>query len=367
MRLLLLLFGTPLGLLTAQTTDTLPHRLSVRATVDAYYAYHSTDAGDPFSPYLSAGPRAGQFGLNLAQAGFDYRFRRWRAAFTYQTGDIPASSWSGAFPNVQEANAGYRLADELWIDAGFFLTHIGFESILPQQKYLSSTAYLSWNEPFFQSGLRLSYSPGDRVTLQGWLLNGYNSFVDNNEAKSVGLSLSYTPTDATLLSYNNLFGDEAPRGTDRRQFRSVNNLYWRQQWTGSFLSVLNYSLFTQGNSDPERPEEGSTASGAFLTLRYALTDRWSLTARGEYFRDEHGIISGQVPTPDPDATAGLDVTGYTLSLEYRPTDRTYFRAAGRLGGQADEIALFRREGSRVNERLEILLTTGVALQRAFNY
>jgi len=56
-------------------------------------------------------------------------------------------------------------------------------------------------------------------------LNGYNTFVDNNNSKSVGLLLSYFMNDNTSITYTNLLGREDGFGSSINQNRFYQNIY----------------------------------------------------------------------------------------------------------------------------------------------
>ncbi|NJC27996.1 outer membrane beta-barrel protein [Neolewinella antarctica] len=348
-------------LFTQTDSDTTRHRVTLGGYVDACYASRSTDDAGALGSFLSAGPRDENFGLNVAQFSINYEGPRVRSEFTMHMGDIPESSWSPVYSQIQRANVGFRLAEKLWVDAGFFATHIGYESIFPRAKYVSSTAYLSWNEPFYQSGVRASYEANERWSFQLWLLNGYNSFVDNNDAKSLGLSSTYSPNDRTSITYNNLFGNEGLEGDGRpKQFRAVNNLYWTQAWTDRFRTVINFTTASQSNSELDDPGAAGLMVGAYLTADYAIGDRWNLTARLETYDDPDGIISGRVAATALAAPTGLRLSGLTTGVQYRPAPSAYVRAETRFARQHDSVALFQSDGERVDGRVELLLTCGVS-------
>ncbi|PPK86043.1 putative OmpL-like beta-barrel porin-2 [Neolewinella xylanilytica] len=349
----------------AQTAapDSTAHQLAVSLYVDAYYATYSGAAGDPYVAYTTVGTRDNALGLNVAQLGLHYTHDRLRGNFTCHVGDIAGATWSPAFPQVQEANVGVRLAGDWWFDAGFFRTHVGTESFLPKNNLLSSTAYATYNEPFYQGGVRLSYAPAPEWTLEAWLLNGYNQFVDGNRAKSVGLLVSYAPTDNASLTYTNLLGKEAAAGTDR--FRVYQNVYWNQVWGDRFTSILGFDLGTQANSDLVESDKSAVLYTALLTLRYSFDEHWSVTTRGEHFNDESGFISGTIPTRGG-GVAGAKLTAVTLGAEYRPSPLAYLRAEGRYTHAADRL-LFDTGEASADRRWELLLTFGIDLDRRFAF
>ena len=348
------------------STDTTGHQLAVSVYVDAYYAAYSGNPAQPYTEYITVGGRDNTLGLNVAQFSLHYEHARLRGNFTFHSGDIAGATWSDDFPYVQEANVGLRLGGNWWLDAGFFRTHIGTESFLPKNNLLSSTAYATYNEPFYQSGLRLSYEPDAKWHLKGWLLNGYNSFVDNNDAKSVGLLVSYAPTETTSLTYTNLLGNEAERDADINRFRVYQNAYWNQQWGDRLTSILGFDLGLQSNSDLEGLDESALLYAALLTLRYQIDDHWSVTTRGEIFRDENGFISGTIPVFEGNLS-GAELTALTLGGEYRPSQYAYLRAEGRYARVPQDLQLFPEGDTFADHRWELLFTFGIDLDRTFAF
>lgn len=362
---LLTLFTAPL---TAQTPDTAKHFLTLSGYVDAYYADQSGDRFSRFTEYLTLGPRDQTFSVNVAQIGLAYESERVRGNFVYHAGDMPAAIWSPSFPNIQQANAGINLGPGWWLDAGFFLTHVGYESVLPKDNWLSSNAYLSFNEPFYQSGVRLSYEAPNDWYFELWALNGYNTFIETNRSKGGGVLVRYSPTPNTSLTYTNLVGnDNMVTRPGRTAFGVFNNFYWTQTWSDAFQTVLNVDYAFQNDADLDEPGTAANLFGGYFAGRYALDDRWSLTGRLETYQDPNGFVSGLVRSAIPEQSTGLQVSAATLGGEYRPVSNAYVRAETRLAVQSEDQALFTQNSERVDSRLEILLTVGVYFDRTFRW
>jgi hypothetical protein len=148
---------------------------------DAYYAYYSDSVGtNKYQKFPVISPKSNVFGLNIFQLTAQYTSEKIRAVGTLHYGDIPVSAWSPVYNFIQEANVGFHVCKKIWIDAGFFKTHIGTEALLPKDNIASSLAIITVYEPWFQAGVKLSYAPNDKLSLCLHLLNGYNTFVDNN-------------------------------------------------------------------------------------------------------------------------------------------------------------------------------------------
>lgn len=339
--------------------------LTVSGYLDTYYSYftHDTDV-NAFQPYTTVSSRNERFGLNVAQVGAHYDSDKIRGNLTLHWGDIARATWSEEYRAVQEANLGFRIAKDLWIDAGFFTTHIGMESFLPKNNFLSSTTVATYNEPFYQAGAKISYEGFEKLYIELWAVNGYNYFQDVNDTKSFGVLLQYRFNDVTSLTFTNLLGRESPDDFPVKQFRTYHNLYLNTQLNDKLFITLGGDMGTQSDTAGDR-DKTAFMYNALATIRYQIDPRWSVTARGERFRDKEGFISGLVPGVKGEET-GLDLWGLTLGGEYRPVTSGYIRGEARFLRADKDIALF-SDNHNINERWELMVTLGYHLDHLFNF
>src|SRR5258707_682617 len=64
----------------------------------------------------------------------------------------------------------------------------------------------AWAIPYYHMGVRVGYSPNDKVTLTGFVLNGWNDVKDNNKDKTVAGSIAYKPNGKTTIIGNYIVG-----------------------------------------------------------------------------------------------------------------------------------------------------------------
>lgn len=341
----------------AQESDS-TQRLSISGYIDVYFAAFSDSLGpNALQKYNTVSPRDRRFGVNVAQLGLHYFHEKVRGNLIVHYGDIMEATWDETFRFLQEANVGLRLAERLWLDAGFFATHIGTESFLPKNNLTSSTALATYNEPFFQSGARLAYTtPDERFYGEFWVLSGYNLFLDTNKAKSLGVLLRYALSEKVNITYANLVGRESPDGVEPQQYLNYHNLYLTTEGK-KWQLVAGADWGWQSNSSLSDPEGTAFIYNALLTLRHNWSEAFSTTLRGEVFSDENGFISGTFPT-QTGAEEGLQTWGLTFGTEYRPKDKTYFRIEGRYLQTPDRLPIF-YDGNPTNERWEFSATLGL--------
>ncbi len=333
-------------------------RVSLDVYIDAGYGAYPLGGQNGLQPFSTVFPRQDQLALNVAQIGLHYKSKRIRGNFTLHYGDIMKATWDTDYNQIQEANAGIRLGKDIWLDAGFFATHIGTESFLPKNNFFVSTAVATYNEPFYQMGARLSYEGNQKLNAELWLLNGYNLFVDNNSAKSVGVLLSYHFTEFWSLTYTNLLGYEQPREVGYNAFRTYHNLYFNAQ-LGKFDLQLGSDVGTEKySSDADSIPDGFLFN-ALLAARYHLTSSFSVSTRLEFFDDRSGFISGSF-TDTRGNERGLRWQAITLSTAYTPDPKVYIRLEGRYGETPNNLPLFGNAQAE-NRRLGIFMSLGFML------
>ena len=348
--------------------DSTQHSLELDGYLDAYYARYGREPASELASFVTVGPRDANFGLNIAMLTATYTGPRVRADVGVQAGDIVQATWSPNFPAIQRAYVGYRVGEGLWVDGGFFVTHIGMESFLPREDFLSRKAFATFNEPYFQSGIRLSSEREDSPwTYQLWLIGGQNAFVDNNRSKSGGVLVQYRPAKRTTLSFSGIYGNEAPSGSPQARFLAVQNAYWIQEWAGGWATKLALTYGRQTNSRFERVDEGADVYDGILTLHYPIGEHWGATARAEYYNDALGGIFSGAAAQEDGTMIGLEASAFTLGLSYEPFDDAYVRLESRYVAAPAGSVHFASVRGLEDRRFELLVTAGYSLQQVFRW
>ncbi len=319
---------------------------------DVYYARYSDSVGQGnYQKFPVISPRNNEIGLNIIQLTGQYTSEKIRAIVTLHYGDIPASAWSPQFNMIQEANAGIKLGKKVWLDAGFFKTHIGTEALLPKDNIASSLSIITTYEPWFQSGVKLTYLPNDKFLFCLHVLNGYNVFVDNNSRKSVGVSFLYTMNDKFNFGYYNLIGNELPDSVKGPHVRFLNNFVFNYQLTPKLKAQAGFDYIGQQNSGFIDKTKYASVYSAIVALKYQVVTKFGFYGRFEWFDDKEGFLSGQTNRYDP--------CGVTLGLEFKPTDNSYIRLEGRELIMNESEKIFRTDGQYTNIRYEGMINIGV--------
>lgn len=326
--------------------------------IDTYYSYYTDTmlAGD-YSKFPTAAPRNNQFGLNILQLSVKYQSRNLRGVGTLFWGDMPSSAWSSRFNMIQEANAGFRIFKKLWLDAGFFRTHIGLESIQPRENITTSFATTTYFEPYFMSGAKLTWQQSAKWTFQINAFNGFNTFVETNKNKAVGFSIAHSPNSRLTHTLNFIATDEYPDGQAQRHMRYYTNyigVYKTRRFTMGYEANFGY----QEHSSLADSTQGAILFSGILAGKYRMTEQWAVYARGELFSDPDEILTGPIENADH-SLIGIDILGGTVGLEYKPIPNSFVRLESRLLRSKTSELIFGYDGSYRNYRWETIASIGV--------
>lgn len=328
---------------------------------DTYYAYDNDKNGTSLRQFSVISPVRDQFRINLAQVTGKYAYKNLRGTVTLQFGDVPRYNWPQA-PNeylqyIQEANVGFRPVKNLWIDAGYFLTHVGAEGLLPVYNYLNTQALATYYEPIYQSGVRVSYDFSDKVYGSLYLLNGYNVLADNNLNKSFGMQIGIKPVSNLEIIYNNIIGNEQPQGSPGKT-RFYNNLVVKYAPVKKLDFLLGADFATQQRSDLKDTANSASLLSGLLAVRYNFVPGFYVSARGEYHDDKNGILSGLFPSLNGESK-GLKASGFAFALQFNPTDNSFIRTEARILKTDSELIIFTKGNTFSETRTEITLGTGI--------
>jgi hypothetical protein len=328
---------------------------------DTYYAYDNDNNGSNLRQFSVISPIRDQFRINMAQITGKYTYDNIKGMITLQFGDVPNYNWPQS-PNqylqyIQEANVGFMPVKSLWIDGGYFLTHIGAEGLLPINNYLNTQALATYYEPIYQSGIKVSYDFSDKVYGSLYLLNGYNVLADNNLNKSGGMQLGVKPVSNLEIIYNNIFGNEQPQGSPGKT-RFYNNLVVKYAAIKKLDFLLGMDFATQQKSDLADSNASASLFSGLLAVRYNFVKKFYVSARGEYYEDNNGILSG-LYTDTEGNLIGLKSYGIAFALEFDPTDNSYVRIDTRFLKSGNSLSIFTHDTTPSDERTEITLGAGI--------
>jgi hypothetical protein len=314
--------------------------------ISTYFAHYDDETeNNNFVQFPTLAPRNDQFSLNMALISMQYRSKQIRSKITLHYGDIPESSWPKMFNLIQEAYAGLKLHKKLWIDAGFFKTHIGLGSFQPRENITSSMSIPDFYDPYFLSGAKLTYYPTSKLSLQLCAFNGYNEYVDNNKNKAFDFSANYSLNDHISLTYNFLTCDETPDYIKTRHQRFYHNFYATFIYD-KFSIGLDVNFGQQQNTLKRDTSRFATMYAGTLTGKYNFAKKMNAYARGEDFHDPNEILTGKLDI-------GNYIHGLTVGVQYTPQKTAALNIEYRIL-ESDKL-IFRQGNTMLNQRNEFIV------------
>jgi hypothetical protein len=311
-----------------QTRPDTAVKISWSAFLDGYYAW---DFGEPASMdrsfasgslFTTQPARHNEFNVNLAFVDATLEGSRVRGRIALQVGTSVQSNYAGEpavgtvsgpglAQHIQEAYAGAKIGDQLWIDGGVFFSHIGMEGWISRDNPTYTRSLVAEYSPYYSSGVRGVWHASPTVTAQVHFVNGWQNISENNTGKGTGMRLDYAPTTGTTLSYYNFFSNESGN-----LLRTLNGLGAR--WTGSHWMLL--AEMDLGYQDGQAGSKGSSWLGLVGIARLRFAPTVAIAARVERFDDQNGvvIVTGLPASP-------FVANGASLGADVSPMPRLLWR------------------------------------------
>jgi hypothetical protein len=258
----------------------------------------------------------------------------------------PDSGKAGHF-DIQQAFVSYvaPIGKGLRFDGGKYVTHMGYEVI---------DGYDGWNDnatrsflfgyaiPFTQTGIRVSYPFSDKLSAQVHFMDGWDEVTDNNRGKTAGFQVAYTPAPAVTLTLNGIYGPEQKE--DERDYRQVWELtaLWKASGRFSFGLDTLYGHEAAAVEGYEGREQGDW-TGAAGYLHTAVTKKFSLNLRGEFFSDRSGARTG----------VGQTLKEVTATPEWRVDKHVILRGDVRFDWSDGEV--FRKANGYARQQLTAMI------------
>jgi len=338
--LLLLMIGAPLAAQESNdsTTEAIKSKILGKLNhftfgmyIDAYYNW--TFEGDQDTsnivPYSSNCPVQDQIRLNVAALEFYYNTNKVRGKLAIQYGDAPnlmASANSQWIKTIRQANFGFRVVKDLWVDVGYIFNPVGYESSWAVLNQISFVTVGGYFEPGSVLGVKISYKLNDKLSFGGMIGNPFSLAYAQNTHMAGLLFLNYTPLKNLSITYNNFFGNQALYDAQIDNDILYNNIIvtWSPHKLVDLVGQFDFAGQTNSTKAPDTTKTAFMFSG-FLQARFSFSKIFSLTARYEVLNDPHGFLTGV----NPNTNRGLLTNGFAVSFEYKPISFGYVRVAYR--------------------------------------
>ena len=299
-------------------------RVEISGFVDGYYSYNfNTPANGKAGPERTFDIFHNSFSLNLAELALEKKPTDdsrvgFRLDLDYgQTANIVKAAEPGGtqiYQNIGQAYVSFLApVGKGWqFDFGEFVTPAGYEVIKTKDNWNYSRSVLfTLAKPFYHMGMRTTYSFNDRVSVAGYVVNGWNNIVDNNSRKTVGAQAAVKPFKSLTITETYLGGAEQ-KGTNA----------WRHLSDTVATLTLTPKLSLAGNYDyGQDKQSGATVQwqGVAGYARLQPSSWFAVSPRFEYYNDRDGFTSGMAQKIKEITVTGelKHKDGFLMRLEYR--------------------------------------------------
>lgn len=354
----------------AQTDTTTTSAPTSGFTVSGYLeAYYSQDLTAPKTAqerpgFLYNQKRNREVNINLAFVKAAFTRDRVRANLAIQVGTYAQYNYAQEQPlvrNIFEANAGVKLSQtrDLWLDAGIFSSHIGFESAISKDCWTLTRSILAENSPYYLSGAKLTYTtPNGKWTLLGSVLNGWQRIarLPGYSGPSISTQVQYKPSSKLILNWSSFVGSDRPDSL--KQGRFFNNVYAILNPSGKFGVIVGFDIGSDRKPVVSGRPDQRIGPGSYVwyspvvIARLATSDRSYVAVRIEQYSDRNGVIIST------GTTNGFQTWGYSINYDYSLLPNALFRIEGRVFTSKD--AIFDAKKNTVS-RTNTALTTSLAI------
>ncbi len=161
--------------------------------------------------------RAEEFQLEQASFGGDIRIQNTRGRILTMNGLFSQATvrndasynrgqWDlkDAYKYFSEAWGGYHwdIGHGLNVDAGIFVSYVGLFSYYNFDNWAYQPSYVSSNTPWFFNGVRIQYFVTDRLKIEPWIINGWQSYARYNGHGGLGGQIMWRPTPKFDFNFN---------------------------------------------------------------------------------------------------------------------------------------------------------------------
>ncbi|MBI3475125.1 MAG: outer membrane beta-barrel protein [Acidobacteria bacterium] len=152
----------------------------------------------------------------------------------------------GAYRYLSEAYGGYHFnaMHGVNVDAGIFMSYIGLFSYYNFDNWAYQPSYVSSNTPWFFNGLRVQIFPTEKLKIEPWFINGWQSYGRFNGRSGLGGQINWRPNGSiSIISNNYGIGADTLGNPNRTRYHTDNSIevkYYDRP--GQFLDKAAFTL-----------------------------------------------------------------------------------------------------------------------------
>ncbi|HEX3112381.1 MAG TPA: outer membrane beta-barrel protein [Candidatus Eisenbacteria bacterium] len=127
-----------------------------------------------------------------------------------------------AYRYVSEAYGGYHIdaLSGINIQGGIFMSYIGLWSYYNADNWTYQPSYVSSNTPWFFNGVRAQIFTSDKLKIEPWIVNGWQSYGRFNTPLGIGGQILWRPNGSISVVGNQYYGKDTYGNPDRRRLHT---------------------------------------------------------------------------------------------------------------------------------------------------
>lgn len=225
---------------------------------------------------------------------------RWGFELTAQAGqDTRVFGFSATAPNLPGSTALRHLGPTdvsylapvgkgLTLQAGIFPSLIGYDSLYAKDNFNYTRPWGADLTPYLMFGVNASYPVTEKVTLTGFVVNGYWHLADANPVPCVGGQVVYKATGHTTFKQTLLIGPhQSDTALEFWRLLSDSIVEWK---SNRLTTAFEYHVGEEKVVDVGNPR--ALWMAAQLPFHWVFTPHWSATVRPEVYWDRDGRATG---------------------------------------------------------------------------
>jgi hypothetical protein len=228
-------------------------------TIDCNYNYSFNRPIDHTNSGSTATFRSNEFNLSYIEAGGEFSDQKSGAhaklmlQFGSRATGIPRNDISPLRGQYELAN-GLRYVTEGYagihlnhmyginIDFGIFKSYVGLLSYNNFENWNYQPSFTSDNTPWFFNGARIQMYPSQKLKIELWLVNGWQSYGMFNELPGIGYQLLWRPKEWASIIASSYVGWDTPLNENRMRFHTDNSAVIR--YSNNPSSLISKSAFS---------------------------------------------------------------------------------------------------------------------------
>jgi hypothetical protein len=211
--------------------------------VDTNYMYDYEHPIDHTLIGTTEGERTGEFIIQALNVGGDFHAGNMQGRILTQFGAVSTAvprndasysqgQWdlADAYRYLTEMYAGYHINYKhgLNIQVGDFLSYIGLFSYYSFDNWAYQPSYVSSNTPWFFTGARVQFFPTNKLKIEPWLINGWQTYAKYNGREGVGGQILWRPTPNLDFVFNTYtLGRDVLGNPHRSRYHEDDSMEWK--------------------------------------------------------------------------------------------------------------------------------------------